>query len=168
MRRKALWSLILILEVVLFLDMRAQNVFALKERDIHVEKLSDDIIQFIAKGKLSGDDEKIASEMMSSLFQDPPLKTVEEKILDRGRSEPLKVAIVNEEQQESLRKRVEAILRRHHRKNMPLPVITPDQLHDLDRLFKLNDVFRRNHLHSVAIGNLIELVFSEIEASISV
>jgi|CXWL01.1.fsa_nt_gi hypothetical protein len=167
MRRTGFIFFVLALEVLLVLDMRAQKAFSLDERDVLVHKLSEEVSQFIEKKKLSGEDQRIASEIIGSLFRDPPLKTMEERIASNRLVETRAGVSVDEEQNRMLKERIESLLKRHRRKNIPIPIVTPDQMHDLDRLFKLNDVLRKRHLPSSSIGKLIELVFERIETAIS-
>lgn len=166
MRRIGFLLFILALEILLVLDMRAQKVFGLDGRDVLIQMLGEEVSQFVEMRKLSGEDQETVSEILGSLFRDPPLKTVEERIAS-SRSIETPVAVFADEEQKELKTRIESLLKRHHRKNTPIPIVTPDQMHDLDRLFKLNDVFRKRHLQSKAIGKLIELVFERIEMAIA-
>lgn len=155
MRIVVLPGILLVLGCILFWPMEKPEIPVDKERNALIINLGEDILKFIAAGKLSEEDKKTAHHIFISLILDLPLKTIEE-MKKEDRREKEWPGTTGKKFKEVLKKRITEDLVSMNSENSPLPSVTLDLAYDLDRLGLLKEVLENAKLESESLDVLFD------------
>ncbi len=162
----ALFFLFSFLGALILVDAEELETVADMSRDALVVALCSDVRKSIENGEILKEDRANASDIRVSLMDDMPLKTIEEMRKDNAKKGG-RAWLGDEMYKRELKKSIEEAFRKSHKTNDSPPTVTPSLAHDLHRLTRLRDVFRKAHLRSEALDVLFNRVLATIDMTTS-